>query len=115
MKSEWAELQEHADPAMYHTIVGAGLSADESMQAYLSFMALRLQEMHRVLKPTGSLYLHCDSTASHYLKQLLDCIFGRAWFLNEVVWCYKSGGASPKTPLQQETRHNFLIYQIKQI
>ena len=111
VKSEWAELQEHADPAMYHTIVGAGLSADESMQAYLSFMALRLQEMHRVLKPTGSLYLHCDSTASHYLKQLLDCIFGRAWFLNEVVWCYKSGGASPKRHFSR--KHDIIFLYIK--
>lgn len=111
VKSEWAELQEHADPAMYYTIVGAGLAADESMQAYLTFMALRLQEMHRILKPTGSLYLHCDSTASHYLKQLLDCIFGRARFLNEVVWCYKSGGASPKRHFSR--KHDIIFLYTK--
>jgi len=92
VKSEWAELQEHADPALHHTVVGAGLSADEAMQAYLSFMALRLQEMHRVLKPNASLYLHCDPTASHYLKQLLDCIFGRANFQNEIIWAYTGPG-----------------------
>lgn len=96
VKAEWAELQEAADPAMHHTVVGAGLTAGESMQAYLSFMALRLIEMHRILKPTGSLYLHCDPTASHYLKQLLDCIFGRNRFRNEIVWCYSTGGASRK-------------------
>lgn len=88
VKSEWADLQEHADPVMHHTIVGAGLSADESMQAYLTFMAPRLQELHRILKPNGSLYLHCDPTASHYLKQLLDTIFGRSRFVNEIIWCY---------------------------
>lgn len=86
VKSEWAELQQAADPAMYHTVVGAGLSAGDSMQAYLSFMGPRLAECHRVLKPTGSLYLHCDPTASHYLKQLLDCIFGVSNFRNEIVW-----------------------------
>ena len=49
-------------------------------------MAARLVELHRVLKPTGSLYLHCDPTASHYLKMLLDGIFGPWNFRNEIVW-----------------------------
>lgn len=86
MKEEWAELQEVADPALFHTVVGAGLCGDESMQAYLTFMAPRITEMYRVLKPEGSLYLHCDSVASHYLKQLLDCVFGSQHFVNEIVW-----------------------------
>ena len=94
VKSEWAELQEAADPAMHHTVVGAGLTAGESMQAYLSFMALRLLECRRVLRSTGSIYLHCDPTASHYLKQLLDAIFGRGQFRNEVIWSYGLGGSS---------------------
>ncbi|MFN8616586.1 MAG: DNA methyltransferase [Dehalococcoidia bacterium] len=54
--------------------------------AYLTMMAPRLVELHRVLKPTGSLYLHCDPTASHYLKIILDSIFGAGQFVNEVVW-----------------------------
>ena len=86
VKSEWAELQEAADPAIHHTVIGAGLSVGEPMQAYLSFMAVRLQECHRVLEPTGSLYLHCDPHAAHYLKQLCDCIFGPSRFRNEIVW-----------------------------
>jgi len=57
-----------------------------SLLGYLSVMALRLRELRRVLKPTGSLYLHCDPTASHYLKLLLDATFGRDRFLNEVTW-----------------------------
>lgn len=69
---------------------------DNDMLAYLSMMAPRLTELHRVLKPTGSIYLHCDQTASHYLKMLMDAIFHPRYFLNEIVWCYKSGGASPK-------------------
>ena len=57
-----------------------------STAAYLSMMAVRLIELHRVLKPTGSLYLHCDPTASHYLKVLLDSVFGTTCFRNEIVW-----------------------------
>lgn len=56
------------------------------MTAYLVMMAVRLVELHRVLKPTGSLYLHCDPTASHYLKIVLDSIFGVENFLNEIIW-----------------------------
>jgi site-specific DNA-methyltransferase (adenine-specific) len=56
------------------------------MSAYLVQMAVRLVQMHRVLKPTGSLYLHCDPTASHYLKLVLDAVFGPRNFLNEIVW-----------------------------
>ncbi|MCY3505758.1 MAG: DNA methyltransferase [Chloroflexi bacterium] len=56
------------------------------MMAYLTMMAQRMVELHRVLKPTGSLYLHCDPTASHYLKLLLDAVFGSRNFRNEIVW-----------------------------
>ncbi len=61
------------------------------MLAYLVMMAARLVELHRVLKPTGSLYLHCDPTASHYLKILLDMIFGAGNFGNEIIWKRKTG------------------------
>lgn len=64
------------------------------MLAYLSMMAPRLVELRRVLKPTGSIYLHCDPTASHYLKILMDAIFGPKRFENEIIWSYRSGGAS---------------------
>ena len=59
---------------------------DNDMMAYLAMMAVRLIELHRVLKPTGSLYLHCDPTASHYLKILLDAVFGKENFQNDIVW-----------------------------
>lgn len=59
---------------------------DNDMMAYLAMMAVRLIELHRVLKSTGSLYLHCDPTASHYLKAILDAIFGVQNFLDEIVW-----------------------------
>lgn len=59
---------------------------ENDMMAYLTMMAVRLLELHRVLKPTGSLYLHCDPTASHYLKILLDAIFGAKNYVNEISW-----------------------------
>ena len=59
---------------------------DNDMMAYLTMMAQRLAELHRVLKDTGSIYLHCDPTASHYLKLLMDSVFGAASFRNEIIW-----------------------------
>lgn len=66
------------------------------MMAYLVMMAARLVELHRVLKPTGSLYLHCDPTASHYLKVILDTIFGAENFINEIIWKRTSAHSSAK-------------------
>ena len=62
------------------------LIGTNQVMAYLVMMSARLVELHRVLKPTGSLYLHCDPTASHYLKIILDAIFGPTRFRNEVIW-----------------------------
>lgn len=73
-----------------------GMGKKVQMSAYLVNMSLRLIELQRVLKPTGSLYLHCDPTAGHYLKVVLDAIFGRGNFQNEIVWCYRQGGRSDK-------------------
>ena len=67
-------------PAIYKIIEAAGLSHSQSMQSYLCMMAIRLLEMRRVLKGTGSIYLHCDPTASHYLKALMDAVFGTRQF-----------------------------------
>lgn len=63
-----------------------GFLGENDMMAYVVMMANRLLELHRVLKPTGSLYLHCDPTASHYLKLVLDGVFGKDLFVNEVIW-----------------------------
>ncbi len=69
---------------------------ESDLLAYLSMMAPRLKELHRVLKPTGSLYLHCDPTASHYLKMLLDAVFGPQFFQNEIVWKRTSARSDSK-------------------
>ena len=62
------------------------------MIAYLTMMCVRLLELRRVLKDTGTIYLHCDPTASHYIKLLMDVIFGKNNFRNEIVWCYRGAG-----------------------
>lgn len=84
------------------------ISLDPSdLLAYLSMMAPRLVELRRVLKPTGSLYLHCDPAASHYLKQLMDAIFGPTFFRNEIVWkrTFAHGGAKRFGPV-----HDTLLF-----
>ena len=77
-------------PALTTLIASIGVTHSKAMMAYLTYMAQRIIEMHRVLKDTGSLYLHCDPTASHYLKILLDEIFGKDNFRNEIIWHYKT-------------------------
>ena len=73
----------------WHYMVEALRMTDTKLLAYLVYMTIRMIEMYRILKPTGSFYLHCDPTASHYLKVILDGIFGNANFRNEIVWDYK--------------------------
>jgi len=78
------------------------------MMAYLVMMAIRLEELHRVLKPTGSIYLHCDPTASHYLKLVMDAVFGGKNFRNEIAWqrstdTGSSKAISKKFPMNSDT------------
>ena len=76
-----------------HAIITAARYANgPSMTAYLTVMGIRLLEIHRLLKPTGTVYLHCDPTASHYIKGMMDAVFGPAGFRNEIVWSYAGGG-----------------------
>ena len=73
-------------PALYAIIGAAREAHGAAMQSYLIMMGVRLLEMRRLLKPTGSIYLHCDSTASHYLKLLMDAVFGAGNFRNDITW-----------------------------
>ncbi len=82
----WMGLIADEQPGMYKALEATGLTHGKGMQSYLCMMAVRLLEMRRVLKDTGSIYLHCDPTASHYLKLVMDAIYGHANFRNEVVW-----------------------------
>jgi len=97
---------DEAAAAAFHEVVEAGGKVSQAMQAfmtllggndmlaYLAMMAPRLVELRRVLKPTGSIYLHCDPTASHYLKVLMDAILGPKNFRNEIVWKRRTGSSS---------------------
>ena len=86
-------------------IIGTG-----GMLAYLVYMQPRLVQMKRILKSTGSLYLHCDPTASHYLRIMMDAIFGMKNFRNEVVWWYGGGGAGKK---QWGKKHDVILFYTK--
>lgn len=84
------------------------------MMAYLVMMAPRLLELHRVLKPTGSIYLHCDPTASHYLKLLLDGVFGIEQFRTEIIWKRSSAHSDTKQGRQQHGRiHDTIFFYTK--
>ena len=80
------------------------------MMAYLTMMAQRLSELNRVLKPTGSIYLHCDPTASHHLKLLMDSVFGSQNFRNEVIWHYQRWPAKQKN---FQRMHDILLFYSK--
>ena len=86
MKEEWVDEIEYRLPALFHLINGAKLSHTESMAGYLTFMSIRLLELHRVLKPMGSIYLHCDDRAGHYLQSVTDAIFGANNYRAEISW-----------------------------
>ena len=94
VKREWVEDIEADNTATWSAITAAGFTNGESAQAYLTYMAIRLIEMRRILKPAGSIYLHCDSTMSHYLKLMMDAVFGHKNFRNEIIW------------LRRQERHN---------
>ncbi len=80
------------EPSVYAAIDAAGIVHGPGMKSYLIMMAVRLLELRRVLKPTGSIYLHCDPTANSYLRLLCDAVFGPTCLNNEIVWCYRGGG-----------------------
>ena len=82
----------------------------DSLGSYLINMAVRLIAMKRVLKSTGSVYLHCDPTASHYLKLIMDAIFGAKNFRNEIVWSYRTGGLSK---IRFPRKHDILLFYSK--
>ncbi len=83
-------------PALYGIIDAARPAHGKGMKSYLIMMAVRIQEMHRFLKETGSLYLHCDDTASHYLKVLMDAIFGAGRFCNHLTWRRSTAHNDPR-------------------
>ena len=82
----WHGLIKSEYPGLYDLLTAVRTVHGASMMSYLIYMAIRIMEMRRILKETGSIYLHCDPTASHYLKLLMDTVFGKDHFQNEIIW-----------------------------
>ena len=83
---DWVTRIENDCPALAKVIDTTRTAHSEGMAAYLTYMAIRIIEMHRVLKPTGSMYLHCDDTAVHYLKGMMDALFASENYRNNIIW-----------------------------
>ena len=103
----WMGLIADEWPAVANLLHTTKLTHGKGMQSYLTMMAVRLLEMRRVLKETGNIYLHCDPTASHYLKLLMDAVFGSACFRNEVVWHYRRWPAEQRN---FQRMHDIIIF-----
>ena len=103
----WLDLIEAKHPALNRVIHAAMSDSDKS---YLIYMAVRLLEMHRILKDSGSIYLHCDPTMSHYLKLVMDTIFGKQHFQNEIIWCYERGS---RRKSQFGRKHDVILFYSK--
>ena len=102
---------EDSEPGVAWTIEAARETYGEDMAAFLCFLGVRLLEMKRVLKPTGSIYLHCDPTANGYIRTLMDAIFGRKNFRNEIVWAYTGPGTSKAR--QFNRKHDTIFWYSK--
>ncbi len=107
----WMEDIKDLRPSVIPVIDTTRRTHAEGTAAYLAYMAVRLIECHRVLKPTGTLYLHCDHTANSYLRMLLDAIFGVDNFRNEIIWCYRGGGV-PKSDFAR--KHDTILRYVRQ-
>ncbi|MCY4235840.1 MAG: DNA methyltransferase [Cyanobacteria bacterium MAG CAR2_bin_4] len=110
VKDEWLVTIREDQPELYHYLNGIKGVGNSYNFAYLAYMAIRFLECHRVLKSTGSIYLHCDPTMSHYLKALMDCVFGEDNFRNEIVWFY-SNASRGKT--QWAKSHDIILWYAK--
>ena len=103
----WLDQISDDFPEVMNVIQASRQSYGDDMGAFLCFMAVRLLEMHRILRADGSMYLHCDPTASHYLKQVMDAIFGKRNFRNEIVWCYTGPNNARK---QFQRKHDIILF-----
>ena len=107
----WKEQIQDDWPAVWFVIEAAEMASGQDMAAFLCWLGVRVIEMHRILRDDGSLYLHCDHTASHYIKAMLDAVFGKKNFRNEIVWCY-TGPGSPNMR-QFNRKHDTLFWYAK--
>ncbi len=97
VQQDWVDQITDDYPRLMEAIESARYAHSDGMGAFMCFMAVRLLEMRRILKRTGSIYLHCDDAASHYLKAVMDAIFGRKNFRNEIIWERSAGRSDAKS------------------
>ncbi len=111
IKDEWLETIKEDNEKLFDFLNGIKNIGHKSNYCYLCYMAIRLIEIYRILKNTGSCYLHCDPTMSHYLKLLLDIVFGEKNFRNEIIWCY----SRPSAPKQKQLSrvHDIIFWYSK--
>ena len=107
---DWVDQITDDFPKVMNVIQGSRNSYGDDMGAFLCFMAVRLLEIRRILRKNGSIYLHCDTTASHYLKAVMDAIFGWKNFRNEIVWCYDRWEASSN---RFQKMHDIILFYSK--
>lgn len=110
----WGEIAD-TNMALYKALEACRYTAGKSAMSYLIYMSIRILEMRRVLKETGSIYLHCDPTMSHYLKMVMDAIFGTENFRNEIVWRRHTSihGSFQHKPKQWGRMTDTLLYYAK--
>ena len=110
VEQAWVDQIEDDWPAVHAVIEASKATYGQDMAAFLCFMGVRLLEMQRMLRKDGSIYLHCDPTASHYLKTLMDAIFGWRNFQNELIWAYSWGFRTEK---RWNKKHDVLLFYTK--
>lgn len=111
IQEEWLEFIEGENPSLHKFLNVVENMSGRYNHCYSIYMAIRLMECRRTLKQTGSIYLHCDPTMSHFLKLVMDCIFGEENFINEIVWGYPPGGRGPRLGFHR--KHDILLLYAK--
>ena len=109
----WHGMIKHEYPGLYTLLQATREVHSDGMMSYLISMAVRIMEMKRILKPTGTLYLHCDQTAGHYLKTLLDCMFGQKNFITEISWFIGSRSGAIAKYKPGKSHETILAYAVK--
>lgn len=110
---EWQDQLKETQPDLMEAIEAIKRARDHGMAAFICYLSVRILEMRRILKDTGSIYLHCDPTASHYIKMCMDAIFGRKNFQNEIVW---RRTLSPKSSVKRlGASHDIVFFYTKNI
>ena len=113
---DWVDQLKDDWPDVLYVIEGSRKSYGDDMGAFLCFVGVRLIEMWRVLRKDGSIYLHCDPTASHYLKELMDAVFGRKNFRNEIIWKRSLGQkGSQHASKKFGSEHDAILFYCKDV